>query len=73
MSTADIKIYSIAVGVTLFVLVGGLFFFKWYTKPLLDQYCGEFNEYTCNVGKCDYITNYDTGKVGYCRRTFLGF
>ena len=73
MKSADIKIYSIAISATLLVLIAGLFFFKWYTKPLLKDYCGQFNNYSCNVGKCDYITKYDTGPVGYCRRTFLGF
>lgn len=73
MKTADIKLYSIATGITIAFLIGGLFFFKWYTKPLLNNYCGEFNSYSCNVGKCDYLVKYDTGAVGYCRRTFLGF
>ncbi len=73
MENEDIKIYIIAILVSAVIIILAVFGYKLYTKPKLNQYCGKFNNYTCKKGKCDYITKYKTGPVGYCRNTILGF
>jgi len=73
MDAKELKIYGIALAISVFVIILIVFSYKFYTKPKLNQYCGEFNNYTCSSGKCDYITKYKTGPVGYCRNTIFGF
>ncbi|PIR43898.1 hypothetical protein COV24_00400 [candidate division WWE3 bacterium CG10_big_fil_rev_8_21_14_0_10_32_10] len=69
----NLKLYIYALIGTSVLIIFVLFFYKWYTRPKLNEYCGDFNGGSCRVGKCDYITKYETGDVGYCRNTLLGF
>ena len=67
------KLYIYITLIVISIFFGLIFFYKWYTKPKLAEYCGKFNSFSCKVGKCDYISHYKTGDVGYCRNTLLGF
>jgi len=69
----DIKMYATAIVIVLIIIFFALFAYKWYTRPIPGQYCGEYNNYYCSVGKCSYLTNYESGQVGYCRKKLLGF
>lgn len=69
----DVKMYSLAFGVAMVVIFFALFIYKWQTKPIPNLYCGDFNNYACQIGKCDYIKTYQDSRVGYCRKKFLGF
>jgi hypothetical protein len=69
----DLKMYTYAAIVVIFIIFLSIFFYKWYTKPIQGSVCGEFNNYYCPVGKCAYLTNYESGRVGYCRKKLLNF
>jgi hypothetical protein len=69
----DLKMYTFAAILAIFLIFIAVFGYKWYTKPIPNTYCGEYNNYYCSVGKCGYLTKYETGIVGYCRKKFLTF
>jgi hypothetical protein len=68
----DIKTYALAIVATIIVIFFAVFVYKWYTKPNVNSLCGDFNNNYCASGKCGYYTNYESGKVGYCRNKILG-
>ncbi len=69
----DLKVYILGLVIFIIIIFVAVFFYKWQTRALTNQYCGTFNNFYCGSGVCDYKKRYDSITVGYCRNKFISF